>query len=87
MLTERARQLEEDGIVTIAVQAEEARPDALAAWLKDAGIPFPAGVIRQDILERRYEWSVRALPWLILTDAQHIVLAEGFAADELDQKL
>jgi len=30
---------------------------------------------------------VRLLPWLILTDKQHIVIAEGFGLDELDEKI
>jgi hypothetical protein len=31
--------------------------------------------------------SVPALPWLILTDAGHRVVAEGFALDTLDAEL
>ena len=30
--------------------------------------------------------EVKSLPWLILTDNQHIVQAEGFNLDELDEK-
>jgi hypothetical protein len=31
--------------------------------------------------------SVSALPWLILTDADHRVIAEGFLLDELDAQI
>jgi hypothetical protein len=31
--------------------------------------------------------AVPALPWLILTDADHRVIAEGFALDELDAQI
>ena len=31
--------------------------------------------------------SIQALSWLILTDTQHIVRAEGFTISELDEKL
>jgi hypothetical protein len=31
--------------------------------------------------------AVPALPWLILTDANHRVVAEGFALDELDAQI
>jgi hypothetical protein len=31
--------------------------------------------------------AVPALPWLILTDAGHRVIAEGFALDELDAQI
>jgi hypothetical protein len=30
---------------------------------------------------------MKSLPWLILTDEQHIVRAEGFNIDELDEKI
>jgi hypothetical protein len=30
---------------------------------------------------------VRSLPWLILTDREHIVIAEGFNVNELDDKM
>ena len=29
----------------------------------------------------------KSLPWLILTDAEHIVTAEGFMSNELDEKI
>lgn len=34
----------------------------------------------------RYNWGVRSLPWMILTDKNHIVAAEGFTVSELDEK-
>ncbi|NQT01269.1 MAG: hypothetical protein HQ580_04545 [Planctomycetes bacterium] len=35
----------------------------------------------------RFSRSMRSLPWLILTDRQHIVQAEGFALDQLDSRI
>jgi hypothetical protein len=32
-------------------------------------------------------WGVRSLPWLILTNPQHIVRAEDFRLSELDEKI
>ena len=31
--------------------------------------------------------SIQALSWLILTDTQHIVRAEGFTISELDERI
>jgi len=31
--------------------------------------------------------GIRALPWLILTDKEQIVQAEGFSMNELDEKI
>jgi hypothetical protein len=38
-----------------------------------------------DIFEARRRWAVETLPWLILTDENHIVTAEGFSISELDK--
>jgi hypothetical protein len=37
----------------------------------------------------KIKWAteVESLPWLILTEAQHRVAAEGFAIEELDATL
>ncbi|MHC4489383.1 MAG: hypothetical protein ACYS9C_12915 [Planctomycetota bacterium] len=35
----------------------------------------------------RFTWGIQALPWLILTDKQHVVTAEGFTLTELNEKL
>ncbi len=32
-------------------------------------------------------WGVKALPWLVLTDSRHIVVAEGFSTSEIDEKV
>ncbi len=86
-LAQRARELEDRGIVVIAVQAVEVEAAALTAWRGESRIPFTVVAIGEDIPEHKYTWSVRSLPWLILTDRKHTVVAEGFALDELDAKL
>jgi len=86
-LIQKARELKDKGILVIAVQAVEAEPDALAAWRRESQVPFLVGAIPEDIPEHQYTWSVRSLPWLILTDSQHVVRAEGFGAEELDSKM
>mgnify|MGYP001765288876 CR=1 FL=1 len=35
----------------------------------------------------KFTWGLRSQPWLILTDKGHTVRAEGFAPDELEEKL
>jgi hypothetical protein len=35
----------------------------------------------------RFAWGVKSLPWLILTDRQHVVRAEGFGLAGLDERL
>jgi len=50
-------------------------------------IPFPVGMIQDNEDSIRFDWAVKSLPWLILTDSKHVVIAEGFGLDELDGKI
>ena len=52
----------------------------------DAESAFRA-LIQGDEEETRFNWGVKSLPWLILTDSKHIVVAEGFGLDSLDDKI
>jgi hypothetical protein len=44
-------------------------------------------MIEGDEEKTRFNWGVRSLPWLIMTDKKHIVQAEGFGINELDEKI
>jgi len=57
------------------------------AWLKENQVPFASGFIYGEADKVLRRWCVRALPWLILTDRQHVIVAEGFTLSELDEKL
>jgi hypothetical protein len=48
---------------------------------------FKIEMVRKHGEEVRFKWGVKSLPWLILTDQEHIVQAEGFAPTELGEKL
>ncbi len=84
-LAKQAEQLRHKGVTVVAVQASKVDENTLNQWVKKYKIPFPVGMIQGDEEETRFNWGVRSLPWLILTDRQHIVRAEGFAISELDQ--
>jgi len=86
-LAGRAAELEQKHLAVIGVQAAAHDEDALTNWVKERTIPFPIGRIEGDIEKTKTAWGARSLPWLILTDADHIVRAEGFARNELDQEI
>jgi protocatechuate 3,4-dioxygenase beta subunit len=86
-LAKRAGELKDQGIVTVAVQGSQADEAKLKDWVEQNAIPFPTGRIQGDENKIRFAWGVRSLPWLILTDKDHIVRAEGFSLDELDGML
>jgi len=87
MLVQQAQKLQEKGIVVIAVQASKIGQKELNDWVKKLNIQFPVGMIESNEEKTRFAWGVKALPWLILTDKQHIVQSNGFALGELDEKL
>jgi len=74
-------------VAVLAVHEKGIEAGRLNAWAKETGVAFPVGIMAADPAEVRFAWAVRSLPWLILTDAQHVVRAEGFAVDALAQVL
>lgn len=86
-LGKQAEQLKARGVAVIAVQASEIDRNTLDEWVEKSNIPFPVGMIQGDEQETRFAWGVMSLPWLVLTDRQHIVRAQGFGIGTLDTKL
>ncbi|HUW19986.1 MAG TPA: redoxin domain-containing protein [Sedimentisphaerales bacterium] len=86
-LAKRAEGLIEQGVVTIATEASPLEPNALAEWVKENNIAFPVGMVASGQNKTRLNWGVKSLPWLILTDREHIVRAEGFSLEELDERI
>jgi hypothetical protein len=85
-LSEKARHLKDKNITVVAVHTK-ADEKKLDDWIKENNIPFPVGLIEGDDEKLRYNWGVRSLPWLILTDENRVVAAEGFTVSELDAKI
>jgi hypothetical protein len=44
-------------------------------------------MIQGDKEKTCFNWGVKSLPWLTLTNRKHVVIAEGFGVDELDDKI
>lgn len=70
-----------------AVQTSKVDQNALDEWVKKNVILFPVGMIQDDEEKVRLNWGLKSLPWLILTDRERIVTAEGFNINELDEKI
>jgi protocatechuate 3,4-dioxygenase beta subunit len=87
LLTEQYDALRQKGVTVLGVQAAVTTAESLQSW-KDANpVPFPVGRVAEKSDKTKWASEVESLPWLILTDADHRVTAEGFALDELDEKL
>ena len=86
-LSKRVQELKAKDIVVVAVQASKLNENTLNKWVKKYNIPFTVGMVQGDEEKTRFSRGVRSVPWLILTDREHIVHAEGFALNELTEKL
>ncbi|MHC4646951.1 MAG: hypothetical protein ACYTBJ_15750 [Planctomycetota bacterium] len=42
---------------------------------------------RETVSDLKMAWRIDKLPWLVLTDRDHVVTAEGFSLEELDEKI
>jgi uncharacterized GH25 family protein len=86
-LSKRAQEFQDKDIVVIAVQASKIDRNSLDEWIKNQNISFPIGMIQSDEETARFTWGIHSLPWLILTDKNHIVSSNGFSLSELDGKI
>ena len=86
-LSEQAGQLRNKGVTVFAVQASKVDEDMLSEWVKKNNIAFPVGTVQDDAGKVCFNWGVKSLPWLILTDDKHTVVSEGFQFGDLNNQL
>jgi len=86
-LNKKAQEFAAKDVVVVAVQASKIDKSSLDEWIKDQNISIPVGMIEANEEKTRFAWGIKSLPWLILTDTEHTVAAEGFGIDELDNKI
>ena len=86
-LDEQAAALRQQGVTVLGIQAVVTGGEIFNDWKSSSPVSFPLGRAAEKSEKTKWATSVPALPWLILTDAHHRVIAEGFALDELDAQL
>jgi protocatechuate 3,4-dioxygenase beta subunit len=86
-LDEQAVALRQQNVSVLGVQAAVTSEEIFDEWKKASPVSFPVGRVTEKSEKSKWALAVPALPWLILTDANHRVIAEGFALDELDAQL
>ena len=84
-LAKQAEQLKDKGVTIVAVQSSKVEKNTLDEWVKKNNIDFPVGMIEADAEETRFTWGVKSLPWLILTNSEHVVTAANFNLSELNE--
>ncbi|MGO8836047.1 MAG: carboxypeptidase regulatory-like domain-containing protein [Limisphaerales bacterium] len=86
-LEEQAAALRQQGVAVLGVQAAVISDETFSEWKNAGPVSFPVGRVMEKSEKSKWASAVSALPWLILTDANHRVAAEGFALDELDAQV
>ena len=86
-LSKRAKLLTGKGVYTVLVYAGPVVDSAVNDWLRKNRITVPSGKFDENMQVLGRTWAVQSLPWLVLTDRNHIVIAEGFPLTELDEKI
>jgi hypothetical protein len=87
-LAERASNLAEKDVLVIFVDAAGSEKKQIDAWVKRHSIKIPVGRLFKELLrEIRLAWGIETLPRLVLTDRKHVIIAEGFALEELEAKI
>jgi len=86
-LAARVKLLEQNNLPVLLIQASEADKGAVQQWLRAAGVPFVAGTTAATMPTLQQDWTVRALPWLVLLDEGHTIRAAGFDLQQLDESL
>ncbi len=85
LLTEQHDALKQKGITVLGLQVTPA--ESLKDWQAANPVPFAVGRVAEKSDKTKWASEVESLPWLILTDANGRVTAEGFALEELETRL
>jgi hypothetical protein len=86
-LKDYSETLRSNSVTVLLIQSADMSPERLNQWREQLDITYEIATMVGDLRAIRWSWGVEALPWLILTDRDHVVTAEGFGLDELEDKI
>ncbi len=86
-LSTRAEEPKTKDVFVAAIQASQVEKAKLDEFVKENNISFSIGMIEGDFEKSRFAWGVKSLPWLMLTNPDHIITAEGFGLAELNDRI
>jgi hypothetical protein len=79
--------LRQKNISLVAVQSTVTSDEVFNEWKSSSAVTFPVGRVSEQSPKNRWATGAAELPWLILADASHKVVAEGFSADDLEAQI
>ena len=71
-LAKKAGELAEEDVVVACVQVADVEDKVVDEWVKENKIPFAIGRSAAEKGKSTFDWGVKSMPWLILTDRGHI---------------
>ena len=86
-LAKKADDLAEADVVVACVQVADVDDKVVNEWVKENKIPFAIGKSIPEMGKSTFDWGVKSMPWLILTDRSHIVIKEGFSLSDLNEQI
>ena len=86
-LLKQTEELKARGVDAVLIQSSAVDRAALRSFAATNQISFPIGTIRTNESTIQFKWGVKARPWLILSDKDHVIRAEGFGVGDLTEKL
>ena len=87
VLNQQAAALQARRVTMLAVQVSVLSDTAFNEWKTSSGVTFPVGRVTEATEQTKWATRLNALPWLVLADAKHVVVAEGFSLDDLAAQL
>ncbi len=87
LLDEQAPTLRQKNICVLGVQSSVTSDAIFDGWKSASPVSFPVGRVTEKSGKTRWASGASTLPWLILADANHRVIAEGFSLDDLETQL
>ncbi len=87
LLDQQVAALRQKNVSVLGIQAAVMSDDEFNEWKSAGGVSFPVGRVTETSGKSKWVSEASSLPWLILADASHRVVAEGFSLDELDAQI
>jgi hypothetical protein len=86
-LAKQTDALEAKDIIIVVVRTSTIDIRPYDAFTKANHLSFCSLCVQDDFEARKTAWGIKSLPWLILADRQHSIIAQGFALDQLANKV
>jgi hypothetical protein len=86
-LDQQVAALRQKSVSVLGIQAAVISDEDFNEWKSAGGVSFPLGRVTEISGKSKWASELSSLPWLILADASHRVVAEGFSLDELDAQI